>query len=304
MATPHAHLPEVPTVGQYRLGDGLSETADDFWWNTTHADGTRTACDEPEGWEGVEYITPIDTAGGRDGGLDGPQSIGPRVLPVKGALVAFDAATLRNKIRALRAKLGLRKRVVWDQYDFGVGRRMGMVCRPQGDFKATPIMGNDLGGVATIVQFTLVAANPPWKLGTGDPEFIDIGLPFAEVTGRTYDKSYDYTYGSVVNPGGAGTAHNAGDVDAWPVFEITGPVDNPVISNETTGFSFLVSGVIGAGETVTIDSRTGVVDPASYRLVGRPWSLTPGDNFIRWRASSGSFDPSANLRVVWRSTWE
>jgi hypothetical protein len=300
----YAHLPAVPDAGQYRLGDGFSDSVDDFWWNAAHDDGTLTACDEPEGWEGVEFITPIDTAGARDGGLDGPQSIGPRVLPVTGMLVARDSASLRLKIRALRAKLGPRKRVVWDQYDFGVGVRMGLICRSQGDFKATPVPGNQLGGVATQVQFTLVAANPVWKMGTGDAAFVDIGLPTGAVTGRTYNKTYNYTYGAVTNPGGSALVVNAGDIDAWPVFTITGPVESPVITNETTGDSFLVFGTIAAGQVVTIDSRTGVVDPSSTVLVGRPWRLVPGNNTVRWRATSGSFDPNANLRVSWRSTWE
>lgn len=302
--TTHAHLPAVPTEGRYRLGDSFLDLADDFWWNTEHDDGTLTAAEEPEGWEGVEFVTPIDTSGGRDGGMDGPQSIGPRVLPVQGMLVAPDAATLRNKIRALRSKLGPRKRVVWDQHDFGVARRMGMICRSQGDFRATPVPGNELGGVATLVKFTLVAANPPWKMATGLAEFVDIGLPSGVVTGRTYDKTYNYTYGAVTNPGGSALVVNAGDVDAWPTFEITGPVDNPVITNETTGESFMVVGIIGAGQVVTIDARTGVVDPASTRLVGRPFKLVPGNNTVRWRATSGSFNPNANLRVSWRSTWE
>jgi len=300
----YAHLPAVSTDGRYRLGDGFTDLPDDFWWNTEHDDGTLTACEEPEGWEGVEFITPIDTSGGRDGGLDGPQSVGPRVLPIEGMIVAPDAATLRNKIRTLRAKLGPRKRVVWDQFDFGVGVRMGLICRSQGDFKATPVPGNQLGGVATLVKFSLVAANPPWKMITGADEFVDIGLPSGAVTGRTYNKTYNYTYGAATNPGGSALAVNQGDVDAWPMFTITGPVDSPIITNETTGDAFLVVGTIASGATVTIDSRTGVVVPSSTRLVGRPWKLVPGDNTVRWRASSGSFDPNANLRVSWRSTWE
>lgn len=300
----YAHLPAVPEQGQYRLGDGFSELTDDFWWNAEHDDGTLTACEEPEGWEGVEFITPIDTAGSRDGGLDGPQSIGPRVLPVSGMLVARDAATLRTKIRQLRAKLGPRKRVVWDQYDFGESRRMGLVCRIQGDFRATPVAGHQLGGVATLVTFTLVAANPPWKMGTGPAEFVDIGLPSGAVTGRTYNKTYSYTYGAATNPGGSALVVNAGDIDAWPVFVITGPVDFPVITNDTTGDTFTVVGNIPALTTVTIDSRTGVVDPANTRLIGRPWKLAPGNNTVRWRATSGSFDPNANLHVSWRPTWE
>lgn len=300
----YAHLPPVAQSGQYRLGDDFSELSDDFWWNTEHDDGTLTACDEPDGWEGVEFVTPIDTAGSRDGGLDGPQSVGPRVLPIEGMIVAPDAATLRRKIRSLRAKLGPRRRVVWDQYDFGVGVRMGLICRAQGDFRAKPVSGSQDGGVATLVRFTLVAANPPWKMASGVVESINIGLPTGVVTGRTYNKTYNYTYGAATNPGGSGLAVNRGDRDAWPVFTITGPVDSPVITNETTGDAFIIVGNLAAGETITIDSRTGVVDPSSTRLVGRPWKLVLGNNTVRWRATSGSFDPNANLRVAWRSTWE
>lgn len=301
---PYAHLPNVADEGQYRLGDDFVTGAEDIWLNTTWPDGVQIVAEEPEGWEGLEFITPIDTAGSRDGGLDGPQSVGPRTLPVRGLLVAPDAATLRQAIAAIRRRLGPRKRVLWEQYDFGQGRRLAMICRASGDFRATPAPGSQGGGVAAPFSFTLVAANPPWKLSSGAPEFVDIGLPVDIVSGRTYSKTYSYTYGASTNPGGIGQADNTGDIDAWPLFEITGPVNSPIIENQTTGRSFLVVGNVAAGQTVTIDSRSGRVDPASYRLVGRPWVLTPGVNNIRWRASSGSFDPSANLRVIWRSTSE
>jgi len=306
MTAPNAYasLPAVPVDGQYRLGAALAESPDDFWFNTQHADGTLIVVGEPTGWEGVEYVTPIDTVGGRDGGLDGPGSIAPRELPVSGLMVAPDGATLRRKIRALRQLLRNRSRVVWEQYDFGEAARMGLVCRSSGDFRATPEMGHDYGGVATQVSFTLVAANPPYKYLTGAAEYIDIGLPVDVVSGRTYSKTYSYNYGLILNPGGMRQAVNRGDVDAYPIFEITGPVNSPVISNESTGRSFLLVGNVPALTKVTIDSRSGKVDPATYRLVGRPWVLAPGNNNIRWRASSGSFNPSANLRVIWRSTWE
>ena len=301
---PYAHLPAVDEDGQYRLGAAFTVEPDDIWLNTTWADGVQIVAAEPDGWEGLEFITPIDTAGSRDGGLDGPQSIGPRTLPVRGLIVAPDAATLRRAIAAIRRKLGPRVRVLWEQYDFGQGRRLAMICRVQGPFRALPVMGSQLGGVAAPFSFTLVAANPPWKLSSGEPEFVDIGLPVDTVSGRTYSKTYSFTYGALTNPGGIGQAENTGDIDAWPVFEITGPVNSPIVENQTTGRSFMVVGAIGSGVTVTIDSRSGRVDPASYRLVGRPWVLAPGVNNVRWRASSGSFDPSANLRVIWRSTSE
>lgn len=300
----HASIPFVPETGRYRLGLGLEATPLDWWWNTTFEDGTHTVCEEPEGWEGLEYVTPVDTSGGQDGGLIGPQSIAPRILSVRGLMVAPDPRTLRQQIRRLRSILSVRSLVVWDQYDFGEGVRMGLVCAPFGDLAPTPIMGGHPGGVAAPIEFDLIAANPVWKVATdGGDAPLEIGLPTGEVTGRTYDKTYDYDYGAVVQPGGSGVAFNRGDREAWPVFEIVGPVPAPIISNDTTGRMFALNQDVPAGETVTIDSRTGLITPSSYSTVGRAFPLAPGANTIRWRSGTGVYEPDALLRVTWRSTW-
>lgn len=300
----YAHIPPVPSIGQYRMGLTLSPNAADVWINTTMDDGTRIVCAEPEGWEGLTFITPIDRAGGRDGGLVGPPSVAPRVLEIRGAMVSPDPGTLRARIRQLRAMLGKRKQVVWDQFEFGVGVRMGLVCYAEGDFRATPIMGDQNGGVATQISFNLVAANPPWKFGVGTAESECIGLPMTTVSGRTYNKTYSWNYGPFVNPGGVMNLFNRGDRDAFGVFSITGPVDFPVITNETTDEAFIVTSVIPDGQTVEIDTRTGVITPSNYRIAGRPFPLAPGNNTIRWRATSGTFDANAQLCVTWRPTWE
>lgn len=300
----YAHLPDVPAEGQYRMGSTLGGASDDLWFNTTLDDGTRIAAGEPTGWEGLEFITPIDQVGGRDGGLVGPSSVGPRVLPVQGLMVAPDAPSLRRQIRSLRSRLGPRKTVVWDQYDFGVGVRMGLVCRPQGDFVATPVKGHQRGGVAVAFSFTLVAANPPWKFGTGAALQSCMGLPASTVSGRTYSKTYPWNYGASTNPGGEMTVINDGDIDAYPVFTITGAVDSPVITNETTGGGFVLTSTLLSGQTVQIDGRTGVITPSQYRIAGRPFPLVPGANTIRWRATSGMFTPDATLCLTWRPTWE
>lgn len=303
VANPYAHIPAIPAEGQYRLGASLEPAASDVMINTTLPDGTCLVIEEPEGWEGIQFITPIDQAGGRDGGLLGPQSVAVRELRCVGAMVAPTAQVLRQRIRQMRAMLGPRKQVVWEQYDFGVLVRMGMVCRAQGDFNATPVMGHQYGGVATRIQFTLVASTP-WKYATGTANQSCMGLPVSAVTGRTYNKTYSWNYGATTNPGGFMNVVNAGDIEAWPVITVTGPVDNPVISNESTGASFTLTSVVPAGQTVTIDSRTGNISPSSYRIVGRPFPLRPGNNTIRWRATSGTFTPDASLCVAWRSTWE
>lgn len=299
----YAHLPEVPVEGQYRMGEDLVTSVDDFWFNTTLEDGTHVVCAEPEGWEGIEFILPLDQAGGRDGAMSGPQSVAPRVLPIKGAMVAPDARTLRLRIAQMRAMLGPRKTVVWEQHDFGRGLRMGMVCRSQGAFVGTPVPGHEYGGVAAPFSFTLVASNPPWKLGTGAASQECATLPIGAVSGRTYNKTYNFNYGAFTNPGGYLNANNLGDIDAWPIYTVVGPVDFPVITNEATGEGFVVNSVIPAGQTVTIDARTGVISPSSYRIAGRAFAIHPGSNTIRWRATSGSYNPDAQLCVTWRPTW-
>lgn len=299
-----AHVPNVPTSGKYRLGASLMPDPADLWFNGDDGTGVLTSFAEPEGWEGLTFITPIDTAGGRDGGLLGPGSVAPRVLEVEGAVVSPDEITHRKFITALRAKLTPRASVVWDQFDFGEQSRMGIVCRPQNDFRAITVPGHRPGGVAARLKFSLVAANPPWKLATGAPDQACASLPISEVSGRTYNKTYDWDYGDVTNPGGYLIANNRGNLPAWPVFSVTGPVDNAVIVNETTGQGFVLTSTVPAGNTVTIDSRTGIVTPSNYRIAGRPFSLAPGVNTIRWRATSGTYNADASLCATWRSTWE
>lgn len=300
----YAHIPTVPLTGQYRMGADFVTGATDMWFNTTFADGTSIVVEEPEGWEGAHFLTPVDQAGGRDGGLVGPQSVAPRTLAISGLMVSPDPRTLRLNIRQMRNLLGPRTQIVWEQHDFGVNARLAMVCRSQGDFKASPIMGHQDGGVCAPFSFTLVAANPPWKFASSSASQACMGLPSAAVNGRTYNKTYSWNYGAFVNPGGFMIVNNLGDVNAWPVLSLTGPVDNAVISNDNTGQAFTVTSTIPAGQTIKIDSRTGTITPSSYRIAGRPFPLVPGSNTLRWRATSGTFDANALLCATWRSTWE
>lgn len=296
-----AHLPPVAQDAQYRLGDALLFNNTDLWLNGTNSDGVRSTFAEPEGWEGLEFITPVDTAGGRDGGLMGPPSVAPRILPVDGAVVAPTPVLLRRYVSALRTKLGPRKQVVWDQYDPGSDRRYGMVCYAMGDFRAFTVPGN--GGVAARVEFTLIAANPPWKLSSGLAEEKCTSLPAGDPGGRSYDKTYDYDYGGSTDPGGFIVATNDGDITSWPTFTVTGPVNTPTITNETTGLGFTINANIPAGTTVQIDARTGLVEPGHYRLVGRPWGLAAGSNTIRWRDLSGTGGTeNTQLCMAWRHT--
>jgi hypothetical protein len=301
----------VPSTNvQYRMGPLYVPDDVDVWWNTQLADGTFTVCAEPLGWEGLDYITPLDQVGGRDGALTGPPSIGPRVLDCVAMMVAPDPHTLRLNIARVRRILGpqsltgIRGLIVWEQYDFGANRRLALLTRPTGKFAPSAPFGHQEGGVACTMSFTLVAANPPWKYSSGLVDSAEVGLQNpALLGGRTYDKTYNFTYGVATNPGGEMVVNNTGTIDAYPVFQVTGPVPYPVIGNVTTGREFTINRNMPAGDVVTIDSRTGVVTPGTVRLIGRPFTLAPGLNTIKWRSAFGSYDPAARLRLEWRSTY-
>jgi hypothetical protein len=292
------------------MGPLFTESPDhDFWWNTQLDDGTYTISADPVGWDSTAYVTPIDEVGGRDGGLYGPQSVAPRIIEVDALMVAPDAATLRQNIARIgrilgpQGEPGPRQPVIWEQHDFGTGERLALLTRPTGQARFPIVPGYARGGVAAQAQFQLVAANPVWKFRSGAAEWASVGLlDTSLVQGRTYNRTYDYTYGAATAIGGEMEVVNSGDLAAWPLFTVTGPVDTPIITNVTTSQDWAVNKVLAAGEVVTVDSRSGAVTPASVRLVGRPFALAPGSNTIRWRSLSGTYYPGALLRLDWRST--
>lgn len=301
LGNPPAHLPATGVNVQYRLGSSFQLSSSDVWWNRTEENGLISVAAEPEGWEAVVYNTPLDQVGGRDGALSGPISRGPKTLEIRSVVIAPDGPSLRHRIAAVKSLL--RNVVVWEQYDWGAGERLAMVCRAQGEFRPTPPFGHALGGVASRVNFDLVAPTP-LKYSTGDEQDLELQLPIGTVSGRTYNYTYSWNYGGVVVPGGTGVALNKGDEPTWPVFRIVGPVTNPTIQNETTGQEFVLVGTVDAGQEVEINARSGVITPSTYRLLSRPWSLEPGPNSIRWRATGGTPSPDARLFLTWRSTWQ
>lgn len=81
---------------------------------------------------------------------------------------------------------------------------------------------------------------------------------------------------------------NAGDVEAWPVWTITGPATSATITNSSTGQELMFTAALLAGESVIIDTRPGI---KSVRKAGVNrfdtlsaasvlWALQPGTNTV------------------------
>lgn len=128
--------------------------------------------------------------------------------------------------------------------------------------------------------------------------------------GRTYDKTYDYTYGDVQSLGDVGRmmATNVGSFPTAPKITVSGPVRDATIENVTTGKSIRIKEGLADDESLVLD-----MDKRSARLNGTQdrryyvddasdwWDLKPGDNDIRFTGSQ--FEENASVLIEWQSAW-
>lgn len=106
-------------------------------------------------------------------------------------------------------------------------------------------------------------------------------------------------------------AVNEGDVEAYPVITITGPMDSANLINDTIGEQINVGGGLDLGSTMTIDTRESarsvtVVDEfgeatnryADLSLDSTLWALAPGDNAVRLEIPGA--DVGSSLTIEYR----
>jgi len=119
-------------------------------------------------------------------------------------------------------------------------------------------------------------------------------FPFAiEAAGREF---------SIIDGSGYANMHNSGDVSTGAVIRIfaQSAVEGASVYNAVTNEYFKVAGTINAGETATIDTRSGrkrltitrttgeTVNALHMRAEGSTWlQLAVGDNYIAYTADAG-----------------
>jgi phage-related protein len=90
-----------------------------------------------------------------------------------------------------------------------------------------------------------------------DPRYYDastsnISLTIAAPSGRTYNRTYNLSYGGG-SQSGTGFVINNGWATTNPVITITGPAVNPVVTNVTTAQNITINYTLGASDVVVID---------------------------------------------------
>lgn len=166
-------------------------------------------------------------------------------------------------------------------YDWDLARRIG--CTP--------------------IQFKMFAEDPRIYDSSLSSLLIsyggDAGLGFA------FNLAFNINFGGGATPGGQ-TLFNGGNRSTPITFVITGPVDNPILTNTTLGKTIAFNISLSALDTLTIDSRTrtvflnGNINRRNTMTADQWFDLDPGNNFIGYGGQSGS---GSTVQVSFRSAW-
>lgn len=154
------------------------------------------------------------------------------------------------------------------------------------------------------VQFQCQAENP--MLFDSTAQTLPINQGVSAMTGFGFNFGFDFGFGAAVDPTTT-NAYNAGNRPTPVTISIPGPVTNPRIIHAGQSKEMIFSIVLGASDTLVIDSyyRTVKLNGVASRrgsLIQPDWFyLDPGDNFLQYRAdTTGNPAASVTYRNAWR----
>jgi hypothetical protein len=199
------------------------------------------------------------------------------LLPV--ILTDSSEAGLRSQIRDLVAKMHLAKGEGRIRVTDSGGSARDLDCRCIGGFEA---LDGQLGPTSAVLPLTFKAPDPYWQdatvssgsssQATQAAEWLPI-LPLTLVDTNIFD---------------APTITVTGDVEAWPIWTLTGPFTSVTIENTTTDKSWTLTFTASSSETIIMDFTTGNksitrVNTGNSLLAnfsGAMWPLAAGANAL------------------------
>ena len=214
-----------------------------------------------------------------------------RDVDIPFAVLEEDETALRSLIRSLaRALDPTRGDGVLEVTRDGVTRRL--TCRYTGGLEQARTLGPSLQAVLSFRAF-----EPYWEADSAVSETYETGeaaafFPFFPLTLASSTV--------LASP----SVENDGDVEAFPVWTITGPGSNPSLKNLTTGETLSLTLTLGAGEEVVIDTRRGrktVLSGTGANLFSALsddsslWSLAAGTNRLQIEMDGATEDSAVTL---------
>lgn len=156
------------------------------------------------------------------------------------------------------------------RYDWELSRRIGL----------TPI------------QFLLYAEDP--RIYENFVQTIPFAIGATFTTGMSFNLVFNLSFGGSSTTLDGQFVTNAGNRPAPAIVTFTGPLDTPVLINDTSGDVLQFNIILDVGDTLVVDlaNHTVKLNGNTNRrntLVAPNWFLLPvGQTFLRFRAASGS----------------
>lgn len=236
---------------------------------------------------------------GTDGSfMDAMYEKGRNVL-LEGMAYTSDPATTESFLDSLKANWAPRKTLIPFYFKKpGVNERF-LLVKPLGCRYNVDTLRR-VG--STDIQFQCFAEDP--RIYSSNVHEETITQSQTALTGRAYNRGYNYGYGTVVDPSSKNIV--IGGNRPTPVtFTIYGPAEQPTIIHETQGIQMIFDLSLASGSALTVDTyyHTVRVDGANRRaaLVDPTWIMfEPGDNIIRYRSQ---IDGGSTLVVRCYDAW-
>lgn len=201
--------------------------------------------------------------------------------------------SLRALVKAMNPKRGNGKIRVTSP----VGDQREIVCRVSDGLGAVERLGDTSTDLAQQLALVFRAHDPYWQAVS------DITDTYVAATAAKFFPFFPLRLSSSTVFADA-SPDNIGDVDAWPVWSITGPGSGIVLRNLTTGYSMTLSTSLGIGETLAIDTRPGVKTVArgdgtnlftDLSTTSYLWPLAEGVNQVRAEMASATAASTVTL---------
>lgn len=155
----------------------------------------------------------------------------------------------------------------------------------------------------TNVQFNCYAEDPRLYTYSATDVIIPVGAFI--YTGFGFNLGFSFGFGGASSDTDGQYVTVGGNRPTPPLLTINGPVVNPVIYNDTVGKFMTFAITLNDGDQLQIDTKTHTVrlgGSANRRntLTNAGWfMLQPGQNFMRFRAESGT----GSLEVFYHDAW-
>jgi hypothetical protein len=275
-------------------GELVQYDSDLEWRSLLIGRGTPYEITTLTGWDGAPAPRHLSAdRPGRHGALPGELRAGLRIIEADIQIGHIPLST--DAFRAARS--ALRAALAWDENPVeeplvvmldGVATQVSARVM---NFEIPTENQYDQGYQTAAIQW---AASDPRRYSVTLQQ-ASTGLPSASSSGIAFPIAFPIDFG----PGQAGgtiVLTNSGNTPTWPIFEITGPVTGPVITDTETGraIRFNTGFEIVTGQTLRIDSDLGTVSigPVSRRneLAAADWFPIPAGTSrqIRFTATAGT----------------